>query len=452
MADAARTGRQTRHGTARPAEANQPARLVQPLEEGEPDAVLVRAFWAYVTGFLVLVIRGEHPERMINLSLMRGVVLWDVVWVDRQTLTVKVTGRSFRPLRHIARRTRCRIRIRDKHGLPFILHRLRRRWMLVGGTVIFCLILFFLSSLIWTVEITGTKQLSDAQVRRAAVDAGLCPGHLRWLVNAKEASDILMRELPGVAFAEVSFHGTRATIRIYEKVLPPPPLGPCNIVAGKDGVVSEIMVLAGSPQVKEGDVVHTGQLLISGVIAAPAPPPAAAGAPPPPRSEPLYVQAQGMVRAQIWYRGYAEAPREELVEQKTGNVTTIVSIRMANKEIIIKGPPSIPYALYSLTETKRSLPQWRNINVPVELVTVRAEEMRRWMLRRSYDQAVQLAVLQAQESLAGQIPARAAVIQRRLRVVVADEKHVGVQLTIETLEEIGAPQQFAPPAPGAGPR
>ena len=409
--------------------------------------MLIRGFWAYMLGFLVLMVRGEHPERFINMAVMRGVVLWDVSWVSPETLLVKVGAPSFRPLRHIARHTKVRVRIRVKRGLPFILQRLRRRWMLVGGAITFCLLLYSLSSLIWTVDVAGTKQLPADQVRQVAASAGLYPGNLRFLVNGKDVADHLMRELPGIAYAEVDFRGTQASIRIYEKVLPEPSLGTAHIVAKQDGVIKDVLVLAGAPLVKEGDVVHTGQILISGIIAPPPPQPTAEGTPPPPtpRHEPRYLEARGIVRARVWYRCYAEAPREELVEQKTGNVTSIVSIRMANREIIIKGPPAIPYLLYDLTEKKRKLPQWRNITLPVEFDTIRAEEVRRFRVQRSYDEALRLAAQRAQTAMATQLSAQAAVADRQLKVVDADEDHVGVQLTVETLEEIGVSQQFVPP-------
>jgi similar to stage IV sporulation protein len=407
--------------------------------------VLIRVFWAYMLGFLVLAVRGEHPERFINLASMRGVVLWDAIWVNQETILVKVAARSFKPMRHIARRTNTRVRIRAKGGLPFVLQRLRRRWMLTGGAITFCLLLYLLSSLIWTVDVVGARQLDPVQVRREAASAGLYPGNLRFLVNGKDVADRLMREMPGIAFAEVDFRGTQASIRIYERVSPQPSLGAANIVAVKNGVIKDMLVLAGSPQVKEGDLVRAGQILISGIIA-PLPPPKTEGAPPPPVPyEPRYVDAQGIVRARVWYRCYAEVPREEVVEQETGRVTTIVSIRLANKEIIIKGPPAIPYPLYNLTENKRKLPQWRNITLPVELVTIRVEEIRRFLLRRSYDEALRLAVQRAQTTMAGQLPAGVVVADHRSRVVNTDVGRVGVQLTVETLEEIGAPQQFAPP-------
>ncbi|MGD0153202.1 MAG: sporulation protein YqfD [Thermacetogeniaceae bacterium] len=409
--------------------------------------MLIRGLWAYILGFLVLVIRGEHPERFINLAMMRGVVLWDVTRVGPETLRVKVAARSLRPLRHIARHTRVRVHIRAKRGLPFTLQRLRRRWMLTGGAITFCLLLYLLSSLIWTVDVTGTKQLDADRVRQVAASAGLYPGNLRFLVNSKDVADCLMRTLPGIAFAEVDFWGTRVSIKIYEKVLPEPSLGTAHIVAKKVGMIKEVLVLAGSPQVKEGDVVHAGQILISGVIAPP-PHPKTEGVPqpPPPQYEPRYLEARGIVRARVWYRCYADALRDEVVEQKTGHVTSIVSIRIPNREIIIKGPPAVPYPLYDLTEKKRKMPQWRNITLPVEFVTIRAEEIRRFRVRRSYDEAVRLASQQAQSAMAGQLSAQAVVTQRQLKVVDADQDHVGVQLVVETLEEIGVPQQFVPPS------
>ena len=411
--------------------------------------MLIRAFWAYVLGYLVLVVRGEHPERFINLAAMRGVTLWDAIRVNQETILVKVAARSFKPIRHLARRTNTRVRIREKGGLPFVLQRLRRRWMLAGGAITFCLLLYLFSSLIWTVDIVGTRQLDPGQIRREAALAGLYPGNLHFLVNGKEVADRLMREMPGIAFAEVEFRGTRASIKIYERVSPLPSLGAANIVSVKDGVVKEILVLAGVPQVKDGDLVRTGQILISGSITPPPPPPKVEGTTPPAPTAPpetRYVDARGIVRARVWYRCYAEVPRDEVVEQKTGRVTTIVSIRLANKEMIIKGPPTIPYLLYDLTENKRKLPQWRNINIPVEFDTIRVEEISRFLLRRSYDEALRLAVRQAQTDMAAQLPAGSVVADRQSRVVNTDIGRVGVLLTVETTEEIGVQQQFAPPA------
>ncbi len=87
--------------------------------------------------------------------------------------------------------------------------------------------------------------------------------------------------------------------------------------------------------------------------------------------------------------------------------------------------------------------------MPVELDTIRAEEIRRFLIRRSYNEALDLATRRAQAGLASQLPAGAAVTDHQLKVIVADMDHVGVLLTVETLEDIGVPQPFTPPEPGS---
>ncbi|MGB9791647.1 MAG: sporulation protein YqfD [Thermacetogeniaceae bacterium] len=263
--------------------------------------MFLRNFWAYILGYLVLVVKGGHPERFINLALTRGVVLWDLVWLDRETLLVKVYAQSFRPLRHIARRANCRIRIRVKRGLPFYLHRLRRRRMLVAGGIIFCIAVYALCSFVWTVDVVGARRISPEAVRRIAAEAGLRPGVLKCQVDGNNVAEHLMQRIPDAAFVEVDVKG-RSVIRIGERMVPKSDANPCHIIAKKDGVIESLLVLMGSPQVKEGDVVKKGDVLISGIITPPS------GA----KSQVRYVAAKGIVRARVWYRSYGEALRSEI--------------------------------------------------------------------------------------------------------------------------------------------
>ena len=67
------------------------------------------------------------------------------------------------------------------------------------------------------------------------------------LVNSQAVADYLMRQIPDIAFAEVDFRGTQASIRIYERALPPPSLGTAHIVASKAGLITEVLALKGRP-------------------------------------------------------------------------------------------------------------------------------------------------------------------------------------------------------------
>lgn len=405
--------------------------------------MVLRNFWAYIFGYLVLAVRGGHPERFINLALTRGIILWDLVRLDNETLLVRVYAHSFRSLRHIARRAQCRIRIRAKRGLPFLLHRLRRRRMLVGGGFLFCLLVYFLCSFVWTVDVVGTRRVSPELVRRIADKAGLRPGVLKYQVNGNDVADYIMQQIPDAAFVEVDVRA-RSVIRIVERVVAKRETTPCDIVAKKDGMIESLLVLAGSPRVKEGDVVKKGDVVISGIIQ---PPVAEGESQPNPISKPQvrYVAAKGIVRARVWYRSYGEALRSEIEEVKTGRTTKIVCVKVGSKELIIKGPRKIPYRFYQLKVKQLKIPEWREITFPVEFVTIEAEEFKRVRVHHSEEDALRLATQQASRKMAQLLPANAPVTRRYLRPVDSgDANLVAVVLTVETVEEIGMTRKLRP--------
>jgi len=405
--------------------------------------LIMRKIWAYIFGYLSLMVKGPHPERFINLAFTRGVYLWDLNWTSPDTLILKVYANSFRVLRHLARQSGCRIRIRKKRGFPFLINRFRRRRMLLFGGFIFVLLLYILSSFIWTLDIEGTKRISENKIRSLAAEQGLKPGNFRYQVDRDQVVNHLLRELPEISFAEVKV-GPRSRIRIVEKVRVPKVQGNCHIVAKKDGVIDTVLALTGQPMVKEGDLVKKGQIIISGAIYPPEPEPDPNNQKPPAPQKPVrYVQAQGVVYARVWYRFYGEAPRDEVVEEETNRTVRIYCIRLAGKEITIKGPDQIPYKYYRTKTSRSRLPQWRNIKVPVEFVTIEAEEIKRVRFQRSFDEAKKLAADRARDQAVKKLPKGAEPVSRQYKVIgTKDDDPVRVLLTVETKEEIGVARPF----------
>jgi similar to stage IV sporulation protein len=407
--------------------------------------VIIKKLWAYLYGYLTIVVKGVHPERFINMAIARGIQLWDLSWDSTDTLTVKIYAQSFRTLRHVARQSRCRVRICRKSGFPFLIKRFRRRRMLLIGAIVFVLALYFLSSLIWTVDVSGTRKLSSAQVKELVAAEGLKPGNFCFQLDRDQIENQLLRQLPEVSFVEVNIQ-PRAKVKVVEKKTPAPSQGPCHIVAKKEGVIDSILVLEGQGMVKEGDLVKKGQVLISGAIYPPLPEPDPAK-PEPQLSDqkPVsFVNAQGVVYGKYWYRFYGEALLDEVVKEKTGRQVRRYSIIMGGKELIIKGPEEIPYKYYE-SQTKSKILRWRNQTLPVEFVTIEAEEVRHVSLKRSYEEAVEVAAERAREKERKEILEGAVLVRRHSKVIGdKDDNPVRVVLTVETKEDFGVSQGIRP--------
>ncbi len=391
--------------------------------------MLVQRLAAFLKGYLVFQVEGAHPERFLNLALTRGFLLWDTSRAGERALRAKAPASSFKAFRRLARQSGCRLKILKKRGLPFFLRRFRRRRMLLGGSLFFLLVVWLLSCFVWEVEVRGARHTSPRLLREFAARHGLRPGSWKYGIREKELSQALLQEFPDLAYAEVELKGTRAQIWVVEQAPRPRLRGPCHIVARRSGVVEEFLVLAGVPLVKEGDLVREGQVLISGVVTSPG----KEGE----QGARRLVEARGVVRARVWYRASGEAAVRMFKTVKTGRVVRLFCMRLPGREIIIKGPRRIPFSSYRLS-TKRRAFRWRSISLPVEFVTIRAEETRKVRLLRPYEEAARAATGRARRRLASLLP-KGAVVARREEFVVASKEagKVRAVVTVEVLEEIG---------------
>jgi similar to stage IV sporulation protein len=409
-----------------------------------------------LTGYVTVIVHGSSPERLINMASTRGIWLWNIKWVSRESIMASIRLSGIRPLRHIARETGCRFSIEDRFGLPFFLSKMRRRKTMVAGAVLFLVLLYMLSSFIWFVDVTGNTTVKDAEVIEAARQAGLAVGALKWNIDVSRVEEAIQDNLSRVSWAGVNIKGTRAIVEIVEKKMPPEGVGqgPSNIVAVKDGLVKELLVLKGHPVVQEGQTVNTGQVLISGEI----PPPEVneesddnqeeeSGIEPPEGGQPSYVRAQGIVRARVWYDGYAEVPLVETGTRPTGNEVFRVCLEIGDKEIILWGPEKISFEQYNRQVDTKKLPTWRNINIPVEINTERYLEIKSFRIQRTPTQARDMALKKAIEDAKKKIPGSAQIVNRRVEPVEAGERKENVarvKVVIETLESIGTEKPFKP--------
>jgi len=403
---------------------------------------------SFLIGYVVIDVMGDAPEKFVNMAASRGLYLWDINRVGNGAIRLKTRVDSVRPLRHIARRTRCRFHIKTRRGLPFWLGRLQRRKFLAAGFIVFVGALYFLSSFAWFLEVKGNQRVEAVQILAVAEDAGLKRGMLKWRIDEGAVEAAIEERLPLVAWAGVSVKGARVTIEVAEKVLPNAiDRRPAHVLARKAGVISEVLVFEGHPAVKVGDTVMTDQVLIAGAI----PPPEEPKQPgenkkPETAKKPRLVHAQGIVMARVWYESCGEVPVVETIRTPTGRQRSRYSIKFEDKEIILASTQKIPFECYETEIYINKLPSWRNIAPPVEVVTLKYIEMIETREDRGLSGARRLAGEKALAEAKKGLPAGAKILESRLEDVTAGnpDNRVRVKAVLEAIEDIGKEDIFNP--------
>lgn len=404
---------------------------------------------SFFIGYVTITVPEQCFEKFVNMASTRGIFVWGISIAGGNRVALKVRLYGIKPLRHVARMAHCRFQITKREGLPFFISKLRRRKALLGGALAFVLTLYLLSSFIWIIDVTGNQFSDRKKIMQIARESGLYRGVPKWFVKTSKVEENVMRQVPGLSWVGVYIDGTKVSIKVVEKVLPPSDNleQPADVVAIKDGLIKEILVLSGHPVVNEGDIVKAGQVLISAVI-------------PPPENEEQkntdeqldeqsneledeerirYVHAQGIVRARIWYEGYEEMKLVEKSILPTGQEITKLCIKFGGKEIILMGPRQAPYVHYDKQTVSKRLPQWRNISVPVEFITIKYREVKPNIKKYSIVQARRLTGIKVLESIREQIPPGAKILNEQLREVETNELEdiIRVRALVETLEDVG---------------
>ncbi|MDO4292032.1 MAG: sporulation protein YqfD [Eubacteriales bacterium] len=228
----------------------------------------------YLRGYVKIRVWGYSPERFMNLCTNRGIWLWGLSG-GSGCYTMYIGLSDFFALREIVRKTKTRVAVLERKGLPFFVRDVRRRKMFAAGLILCLLFLVFMSRFVWAIELSGNRMITDDELYTFLKEEGVSYGTPRSRVSTGGLEEALRETFFQITWASVSLEGSRISIQIRENDLPTlqeqeadetayP--GGADLVAAHDGQVVRILTRSGVPRVKAGDSVEKGQVLISGLV------------------------------------------------------------------------------------------------------------------------------------------------------------------------------------------
>lgn len=222
-------------------------------------------------------------------------------------LITHMGAQAFRRARRIAREQDWELRIVERSGIAFFIHRLFRRKSFVAGGFCAMIIWYALSLHVWFIGVEGVDRVEAEEVLALAGDAGLAPGALRSRLDRELVQRMLLIGMDDLVWAGVEVRGTRALIRVAERRLIDTQMGrPGHIVAARDGIIERISVIEGHAVVEPGMTVRKGEVLITGLLE----PGSQAFLDKLEAEELPYIRADGLVLARVWYETIVEVKPE----------------------------------------------------------------------------------------------------------------------------------------------
>ena len=222
-------------------------------------------------GYVKIRVWGFAPERFINLCSNKGILLWEIE-KQEDVYTMCISLRSFYSLRPLARKTKVRVVISERYGLPFFVPGMLRRKAFLAGLCLAVAFWMISSLFVWDIQVTGNSQVTDDVFFTFLEEEGVRTGMRRSDLNIGELEKQIRRKFSQVTWTSGRLDGTRLVIEIKENDMPVPAVIQENAGSGKDlvaeydGVVTDMIVRCGVPKVGIGSEVKKGEILVEGRI------------------------------------------------------------------------------------------------------------------------------------------------------------------------------------------
>lgn len=352
----------------------------------------------------------------------KGVVLHDV-FVKGDHGTVGVCLRDFDVFYPACRKHGVKLRFISRSGMPFFIRKLRRRKAMLVGIALFFVTLYGLGNVVWQVDVTGVEDDSRQLVIQAARELGVYPGSWKSKVSDPDViQSKLLKKLPNLMWVGVQMEGSKVRIEVVPKVPDVHPLNttPHDVLAGKPGVIRKVFANRGTVLVKPGQVVHPGDVVISGNLA----------------GGMKRVPADGEVFAEVWYNTRISIPLQVNQSALTGNHVEREYLTFGGLNVLFWGWQQPDY---QATYERDAMSDWKlgGWTLPIQWKQVTLYEASPAQVRQSEDDAERTALVLAAQDVRGQMRGGGEILEQT--VLHREVQHGKLYETIltKTDENIG---------------
>lgn len=157
----------------------------------------------YILGYVNISIQGYYIERFINVCISKGIFLWNVK-IEKSTYAHANVGiKDFKKLKEASKRTKCRIKLNSKKGMPFLMNRYRKRKVFAILLASIVILIGMQARFIWNIEIQGLNRISEEEILAELSECGLNIGTLKSKINTKEIINKVRLDRDDIAWMNI---------------------------------------------------------------------------------------------------------------------------------------------------------------------------------------------------------------------------------------------------------
>ena len=392
--------------------------------------MIIKVWIGYIIGYLGITIEGYYIERFINMCRSNKIAIWHLKRKKDVQLDFRVNIHDFKKVCSIAKKLKCKLKIKTKRGLPFLLHRYKKRKIFFILLIVMIFSILLSSHFVWNVDIIEENGQELENIARDIEEAGLRTGELKSKIDTKEIINKIRLQRSDVAWIGIELKGTNAIVKLVKADEKPEIIDEkeyCSIISDKPGMITKINAQTGMANVKVGDTVNAGDTLINGWMEGK-------------YTGIRYVHAKGEIEAKVWHTKFKNVPYNTTERRETGNIQNQYSIKFNNFKINLHKGVS-KFKIYDTIETENKMRLFSDFYLPISIIKITNKELEEEQKKYEMEEAKNIGIQQLQEELDKEIEDRESIVGKNINTYEKEDS-IDVYVTYEVLENIGTNEKI----------
>ena len=170
--------------------------------------------WKSLGGMVAIEITSADPAALLTAVHNAGIGIFQTVQKDDLTLRLHIQRTHYRVIKKLCERRGNRIRLLRRIGLYWTLKGLLKRPVLLSGIAALFLLVCFLPTRIYFVQVEGNLEIPAQKILEEAENCGIRFGASRRKVRSEQMKNALLSAIPELQWAGVNTFGCTAIVSV----------------------------------------------------------------------------------------------------------------------------------------------------------------------------------------------------------------------------------------------
>ena len=389
--------------------------------------MFIKILLKYILGYVRITVEGYYIERFINICTTSKILIWNLKREKGVRLYLNIGIKDFFEAVKIAKKLKCKVKITQKRGIPFLVHKYKKRKIFVITLLVVTILIGISTKYVWNINIQIDSNMEMIGIEEDVKEAGLNVGMKKEKINVQEIANKIRLKRNDISWIGIELKGTNAIVRVVKAKEAPEIVDEkeySNIIAKKSGVFTKIIAQNGTAMVNIGDEVEENQILIAGQM------------------EGKYtgirnVHSLGEVEAIVKYSKTEKIPLKTIEKVATGKKETKYKLKISNFRINFYKTLS----KFEIYDTIEKFKIFSNLYLPISITKITNQEQEK--IEKSYtkEDAIQIGTTKLEKIIEDEIGTNKNIIDKKVDVIEIDN-YIEVNVTYEIIENIGIQEKI----------